>query len=69
LSNFNKIPEFYKEVMSSWIKTGGDPSKDLTNILRVRKQIVWGNKFIQLEKIYLKYIYKKLQKLSKIKSN
>lgn len=55
--------------MSSWIKTGGDPSKDLTNILRVRKQIVWGNKFIQLEKIYLKYIYKKLQKLSKIKSN
>ena len=25
LSNFNKIPEFYKEVISSWIKTGGDP--------------------------------------------
>ena len=51
LSNFNKIPEFYKEVISSWIKTGGDPSKDPTNILRVRKQIVWGNKFIQLKRI------------------
>ena len=41
-SNFNKIPEF----ISSWIKTGGDPNKYPTNILRVRKQIEWGNKFI-----------------------
>ena len=49
MPNFNKILEFYKEVYSACTKIGGDPSKGPATCLRVRKQIVWDNKFIQLK--------------------
>ena len=50
----NNIPEFYKNVLTSWMKTvGGQLSSPLT-FSNVRKQILWGNRFITFEK---KYIY------------
>ena len=42
----NNIPEFNKNVLTSWIKTGdGQLSSPLT-FSNVRKHILWGNKFI-----------------------
>ena len=44
----NNIPEFYKNVLTSWIKTGGQLNSPLT-FSNVRKQILWGNRFITFE--------------------
>lgn len=46
----NNIPEFYKNVLSSWIKTGGGQLSSPLTFSNVRKQILWGNKFIIFEK-------------------
>ena len=46
----NNIPEFYKNVLTRWIKTGdGQLSSPLT-FSNVRKQILWGNRFITFYK-------------------
>ena len=46
----NNIPEFYKNVLTSWMKTvGGQLSSPLT-FSNVRKQILWGNRFITFYK-------------------
>jgi hypothetical protein len=46
----NNIPEFYKNVLTSGMKTvGGQLSSPLT-FSNVRKQIIWGNRFITFYK-------------------
>ena len=45
----NNIPEYYKNVLTSWIKTGGQLNSPLT-FSNVRKQILWGNRFITFYK-------------------
>jgi hypothetical protein len=49
----NNIPEFYKNVLTSWIKTGGGQLNSPLTFSHVRKQILWGNRFITFENKYL----------------
>ena len=49
----NNIPEFYKNVLISWIRTVDGQLKSPLTFSNVRKQIVWGNKFITFENKYL----------------
>jgi hypothetical protein len=49
----NDIPEFCKNVLTSWIKTGGGQLSSPLTFSNVRKQILWGNRFITFEKKYL----------------
>jgi hypothetical protein len=49
----NNIPEFYKKVLTSWIKTGGGQLSSPLTFSNVRKQILWGNRFITFENKYL----------------
>jgi hypothetical protein len=42
----NNIPKFYKNVLTSWIKTGGGQISSPLTFSNVRKQILWGNRFI-----------------------
>ena len=46
----NNIPEFYKKVLTSWIKTGGGQLSSPLTFSNIRKQILWGNRFITFEK-------------------
>ena len=48
----NNIPEFYKKVLTSWIKTGGGQLSSPLTFSNIRKQILWGNRFITFEKNY-----------------
>ena len=45
----NNIPEFYKNVFTSWIKTGGGQLSSPLTFSNVRKLIVWGNRFITFD--------------------
>jgi hypothetical protein len=45
----NNIPEFYKNVLTSWIKTGGGQLSSPLTFSNVRKQILWGNRFITFD--------------------
>ena len=49
----NNIPEFYKNVLTSWIKTVGGQLNSPLTFSNVRKQILWGNRFITFENKYL----------------
>jgi hypothetical protein len=40
-------------VLTSWIKTGGGQLSSPLTFSNVRKQILWGNRFITFEKKYL----------------
>jgi hypothetical protein len=40
------IPDFYKEILQTWIKIGGGQTKTLSHFAEIRKQLIWGNKFI-----------------------
>jgi hypothetical protein len=39
------IPDFYKEILQTWIKMGGGQTKTLSHFAEIRKQLIWGNKF------------------------
>ena len=44
-----QISEFYGEVLRSWNKIGGGQTRTPLNFADVRKQIIWGNKFIKFD--------------------
>jgi hypothetical protein len=48
----NNIPEFYKNSLTSWIKTGGGQLSSPLTFSNVRKQILWGYRFITFKKTY-----------------
>jgi hypothetical protein len=39
------IPDFYKEILQTWIKMGGGQTKTLSHFAEIRKQLIWGNRF------------------------
>jgi hypothetical protein len=43
------IPDFYKEILQTWIKMGGGHTKTLSHFAEIRKQLIWGNKFIMFK--------------------
>ena len=43
------IPDFYKEILQTWIKMGGGQTKTLSHFAEIRKQLIWGNKFIMFK--------------------
>jgi hypothetical protein len=49
----NNIPEFYKNILTSWIKRGGGQLSSPLTFSNVRNQILWGNRFITSENKYL----------------
>jgi len=48
----NNIPDFYKNVLTSWVKTGGGQLSAPLTFSNIRKQILWGNRFITFENIF-----------------
>ena len=49
-----KLPQFYKEAILSWHSCGGG-SKAPQSVAEIRKQLLWGNKFIQTKNKTLFY--------------
>ena len=47
LKEFENIPDFYLQVISSWVKTGGGFTKFKDNFSNIRKQIIWGNRYVK----------------------
>ena len=43
------IPEFYKEILKTWIKMGGPQTKTPSLSAELRKQLIRGNKFTMLK--------------------
>ena len=43
------IPDFYKEILQTWIKIGGGQTKTLSHFVEIRKQLIWGNTFIMFK--------------------
>ena len=43
------IPDFYKEILQTWIKMGWGQTKTLSHFAEIRKQLIWGNKFIMFK--------------------
>ena len=43
------IPKFYTEVVSSWNASGGGQVKKPVTFSDIRKQVIWGNKFIKFK--------------------
>ena len=41
-----KLPDFYKDVIHAWHLAGGGQSTYPTHHIEIRKQLLWGNKFI-----------------------
>ena len=41
------IPDLYKEILQTWIKMG--QTKTLSHFAEIRKQFMWGNKFIMFK--------------------
>jgi hypothetical protein len=36
------------QILQTWIKMGGGQTKTLSHFAEIRKQLIWGNKFILL---------------------
>ena len=53
----NTIPDFYKNVLTSWVKTGGGQLSSPLTFSTIRKQILWGNRFVTFENIYIFYFF------------
>ena len=50
LDNITKdIPEFYLEIIKSWILFHETNNTELKNFVEIRKQVIWGNKFIKFQ--------------------
>ena len=49
LPNFNTIPEFYREVIKCWFEAGGGQKKKITSFSDIRKEVIWGNRYIKFE--------------------
>lgn len=43
----NNIPEFYKNILEIWIQSNSPKSNNDFNYREIRKQIIWGNRFIK----------------------
>jgi hypothetical protein len=41
------IPAFYKDLLKTWITCRGRENKSPHNFREIRKQIIWGNKYIK----------------------
>ena len=44
----NHLPEFYKNLLEVWLKCRSPDNKQISTYSDVRKQIIWGNKFIKI---------------------
>ena len=53
LDYIRNIPCFYKEVLKSWIFAGGGQTKTPKTFSDIRKQIIWGNKYITHKNDYV----------------
>ena len=54
-SDFNDIPEFYKEIINCWVEFGCGQTKTPTNFREIRNQNIWGNKYIKFNNKSLIY--------------
>jgi hypothetical protein len=46
LNYLKKIPEFYRDVVKCWNLSGDGQAKSPVTFIDIRKQIIWGNKYI-----------------------
>ena len=53
LPDLEQIPEFYREIIRCWVKSGGGQMMYPKDFLGIRKQVIWGNKFIKTGQKYL----------------
>ena len=49
LGTFTKMPEFYKNVLISWINAGGGSTTEPVTFAQIRQQVIWGNKFVTVK--------------------
>jgi len=56
----NNIPDFYKNVLTSWVKTGGGQLISPLTFSTIRKQILWENRFITFENMFFYFLKKVL---------
>ena len=66
VDNFNQIssntylPMFYSDIIKCWINAHKTSFSEVINFEDIRKQIIWGNKYITFNKISL--VLKKMDK-------
>ena len=48
--NAKHLPEFYSNLLNTWIKSSYKHGKQMLTFNDIRKQIIWGNQFIKLNK-------------------
>ena len=46
-NRIKNIPEFYQNVISSWISIGGSQIRLPKTPIEIAKQNIWGNKYIK----------------------
>ena len=49
-ATFGSMSEFYQQLVKTWISIKGGQTKSPKNFLDVRKQVIWGNNFIRLNR-------------------
>ena len=42
-----KLPSFYKNLVSAWVNAGGCCTDEPKSFVNIRKQVIWGNRFIK----------------------
>lgn len=45
---FNTLPLFYQNLIKTWVSVKGGQSKNPTDFLTIRKELIWGNQNIQV---------------------
>jgi hypothetical protein len=55
------IPSFYKKILKTWIICGGGRNKSTHNFREIRKQLTWGNKYIQFLILNGKNVYRRTE--------
>ena len=49
LPKTNNLPAFYREIIMCWVKTGGGQLPNSKHFANIRKQLIWGNKYIKVK--------------------
>ena len=53
ISNYSHLPIFYEDILKCWINVHKTSFSEVNNFEHIRKQIIWGNKFITFNKTSL----------------
>jgi hypothetical protein len=49
LPKANNLPAFYRDIIMCWVKTGEGQLPSSKYFANIRKQLIWGNKYIKVK--------------------